>query len=104
MGTIDPEKIEQQRRRQNAAISQQLQDASRCLREARARLDDAAGLLAIVDYVLLADETNEETTEAAIKDVFAQIKFRAAQAAGQAQEISNQLPSDRDLRRTFAPH
>ena len=103
MGTTDLEKIEQQRRRQTAEISLQLQGASRCLREARARLDDAAGLLAIVDYVLLADETNEETREA-ITDVFAQIAFRAAQAAGQAQEISNQLPSDRDLRRTFAPH
>jgi hypothetical protein len=100
MGTIDPEKIEQ-RRRQTAEISLQLQDASRCLRDARARLDEAAGLLAVVDYVLLADATNEETTEA-IRDVCEQIKFRAAQAAGRAQEISNQLPSDRDLRRTFA--
>ena len=102
MGTIDPEKIEQ-RRRQTAEISLQLQEASRCLRDARARLDEAAGLLAVVDYVLLADATNEETTEA-IKDVFEQIEFRAAQAAGRAQEISNQLPSDRDLRRTFARH
>jgi hypothetical protein len=102
MGTIDPEKTEQ-RRRQTAEISLQLQDASRCLRDARARLDEAAGLLAVVDYVLLADATNEETAEA-IKDVFEQIKFRAAQAAGRAQEISNQLPSDRDLRRTFARH
>ena len=102
MGTIDPEKTEQ-RRRQTAEISLQLQDASRCLRDARARLDEAAGLLAVVDYVLLADATNEETTEA-IKDVFEQIEFRAAQAAGRAQEISNQLPSDRDLRRTFARH
>ena len=98
----DPEKIEQ-RRRQTAEISLQLQEASRCLRDARARLDEAAGLLAVVDYVLLADATNEETTEA-IKDVFEQIEFRAAQAAGRAQEISNQLPSDRDLRRTFARH
>ena len=102
MGTIDPEKIEQ-RRRQTAEISLQLQEASRCLRDARARLDEAAGLLAVVDYVLLADATNEETTEA-IKDVFEQIEFRAAQAVGRAQEISNQLPSDRDLRRTFARH
>ena len=102
METMDPEKIEQ-RRRQTAEISLQLQDASRCLREARARLDEAAALLAVVDYVLLADATNEETTEA-IKDVFEQIKFRAAQAAGQAQQISNELPSDRDLRRTFARH
>jgi hypothetical protein len=102
MGTIDPEKIEQ-RRRQTAEISLQLQDASLCLREARARLDEAAALLAVVDYVLLADATNEETTEV-IKDVFEQIEFSAAQAAGQAQQISNQLPSDRDLRRTFARH
>ena len=102
MGTIDPEKIEQ-RRPQTAEISLQLQDASSCLRDARARLDEAACLLAVVDYVLLADATNEETTEA-IKDVFEQIEFRAAQAVGRAQEISNQLPSDRDLRRTFARH
>ena len=102
MGTIDPEKIEQ-RRRQTAEISLQLQEASRCLRDARARLDEAAGLLAVVDYVLLADATNEETAEA-ITDVFEQIEFAAAQAAGRAQEISNQLPSDRDLRRTFARH
>ena len=99
---VDPEKIEQ-RRRQTAEISLQLQDASRCLRDARARLDEAACLLAVVDYVLLADATNEETTEA-IKDVFEQIKFLAAQAVGRAQQISNQLPSDRDLRRTFARH
>jgi hypothetical protein len=86
--------------RQTAEISPQVQDANRCLQEARAKLDEAAGLLAVVEYVLQADATDEETAEA-LKDVFDQVEFCTGNAAKRAQEISKQLPSDRDLRQIF---
>jgi hypothetical protein len=37
------------------------QDANRCLQDARAKLDEAAGLLAVVEYMRRADATDEET-------------------------------------------
>jgi hypothetical protein len=100
MGTIDSEGIDQ-RRSHIRNISVQVGDANRYVQGARFRLDEAAGLLAIVDYVLRADATDRETAEA-LKDVFEQIELCATRAAEQAHEITRQLPTDRDLRHCFA--
>ena len=89
-----------ERRRQAAEISLQVQDANRYLQNARAQLDQAAGLLAVVDYVVRADAASGETA-AALKDVFEQVEACAGNAAKQALEISQHLPSDRDLRQTY---
>jgi hypothetical protein len=100
MGTIDSEGIDQ-RRAQIRDISVQLGDANLYLQGARSRLDEAAGLLAVVDYVLRADASHNETAEA-LSDVFEQIELCTGRAIEQVQEISRRLPSDRDLRQTFS--
>jgi hypothetical protein len=99
MNTVDFENLNG-RRQPAAEISVQVQDANRCLQGARAKLDEAAGLLAVVEYVLRADVTDEETADA-LKDVFEQVESCTGNAAKRAQEISRQLPSDRDLRQTL---
>jgi len=70
-------------------------------RGARSRLDEAAGHLAVVDYVLRADASHDETAKA-LRDIFAQIELCTGRAVEQAQEISRQLPSHRDLRQTLS--
>lgn len=100
MGIITSEGIDQ-RQAEITSVSIRVRGANGSVQDARARLDEAAGLLAVVDYVLRADAGPYETAEA-LQEVFEQIDVCTANAAEHAHEISRQLPSDRDLRQTFS--